>query len=32
MMVKYFTGPLETNGRIGIKIQFGMGVYYENYS
>lgn len=31
-MVKYFTGPLETNGRIGIKIQFGMGVYYENYS
>ena len=32
MVVKYFIGPLETNGLIGIKTQYGMGVYYENYS
>ena len=32
MIVKYFIGPLETNGLIGIKIHFAMGVYYEKYS
>ena len=32
MIVKYFIGPLQLDGLIGIKSQFGTGVYYENYS
>ena len=30
MIVKYFIGPLETNGLIGIKIHFGMVFVAEN--